>query len=360
MENGITKRQSAALQGVAVWMLLYHHMYSQVTEYESIFPFLQADAVRRIAWFCKICVGIFAFVSGYGMYYSMERMPRERFFGRMRAEYRAVSVRILKLYGKLWLVILLLMVYFLGILHSQVTAETLLGNLTALNPTFNGTWWYVEQYAKMLLLFPLLDLFLTHFDGPAETGKKRLFYSAAAAVCLAAVAAGYLWLPPLRNLLTAVEEGLRISFLLAFAVGYLTARYRLYGRADSLVRRAGGDAAAAGLAVVLTGAVIAFRTALAADPSYARVDFVLTPLLIYGVLTLLSYVRPLESFFVWWGGHSTYMWLVHTFVDVSGFRPYVRPDLLRYLLTLAISAAVAAALKTLESMPGKLLKRRRP
>ena len=64
----MTKRQSAVLQGVAIWMMLYHHLYSEAAEYESLFPFLQADAVRRIAWFCKICVGIFAFVSGYGMY----------------------------------------------------------------------------------------------------------------------------------------------------------------------------------------------------------------------------------------------------------------------------------------------------
>ena len=109
MENGITKNQSAVLQGVAIWMMVYHHLYSFAVEYDSLLPFLQADAAQRIAWFCKLCVGIFAFVSGYGMYHVMDRQTRGRFFGRLLAEYRCALVRILKLYGKLWTVLLIYM-----------------------------------------------------------------------------------------------------------------------------------------------------------------------------------------------------------------------------------------------------------
>lgn len=77
MENGITKRQSAVLQGVAILMMVYHHLYSFAVEYDSLLPFMQVDTVQKIAWFCKLCVGIFAFISGYGMYYVMGRQTKK-------------------------------------------------------------------------------------------------------------------------------------------------------------------------------------------------------------------------------------------------------------------------------------------
>lgn len=360
MENGMTKKQSAILQGVAIWMMLYHHLYSEAAEYAPLFPCLQADIVRRIAWFCKICVGIFAFVSGYGMYYGMERQPRETFFGRMKAEYCYVLPRILKLYGRLWLVLLIFMACFFGILRRPFDAGQVWGNLTAFEPTYNRAWWYVEQYAKMLLLLPFLDLLLTSFSDPAETKKKRVFYAAGAVVCVGAVAAGLLW-KPLWDLLSDVRRGLRVSFLLVFAAGYLAARCRVYQKVDRLLKKK-GEWAAVCFAAVLTAVVIALRVMLATGPAYGRADFLLTPLLVYGLLKIFSCLKPLETFFAWWGGQSTYMWLVHGFLYEKTFR-YVKSlttlDFPGYLAALAVSAFAAVLLKALEGLPRRLLQRRR-
>ncbi|MCM1103141.1 MAG: acyltransferase [Clostridium sp.] len=359
MENGMTKKQSALMQGVAVWMMLYHHLYSYATEYTSCLPFMQPDVARRIAWFCKICVGIFAFVSGYGMYHEMAGQPRERFFGRMGNEYRRVLRRILKLYGKLWLVLAIFMACFFGILKRPFTPALFWGNFTALHPTYNAAWWYVEQYAKMLLVLPLLDLLLTRFEKREETKKKWLFYVSLAAAGLVVVLAGALWQPALWAWLSAVRRGLRVSFLLIFAVGYLTARYRVYQRADRLLKRI-NRWAPLGLSVVLIAAVITLRVALAKDPAYGRTDFIWTPLLTYGLLTVCSYVKPLETLFAWWGGQSTYIWLVHGFVYEKAcffVKSYVGLDLLGYLAALAVSTAAAVLLKMLERLPGCLLRK---
>ena len=48
MENGITKRQSAILQGAAIWMMVYHHLYSFAVEYGSLLPFMRLYTVQRI------------------------------------------------------------------------------------------------------------------------------------------------------------------------------------------------------------------------------------------------------------------------------------------------------------------------
>lgn len=356
MENGITKKQSAILQGVAIWMMVYHHLYSFAVEYESLLPFLHVGTVQKIAWFCKLCVGIFAFVSGYGMYYVTDRQPKERFGERLLAEYRCVLIRILKLYGKLSLVLLVYMGIYFGILKLPFTVGELLGNLTALNPTYNGAWWYVEQYAKMLLVLPFLDLLLTRFEHPAERKRKWIFFLALALLGAGAALVGRLWYPPLWALLLTVKSGLRISFLLIFVVGYLFARFALYQRIDKGLRQLGKWMPIC-LSVALVGIVIALRIALATDAAYAKLDFLLTPLFVYGLLTLLSYVPPLCRFLVWWGHQSTYIWLVHGFVYGWLYlllRPRVRLDIGIYLAVLLASSAVALLLKTLEKLPGKM------
>lgn len=359
MESGITKKQSTALQGVAILMMVYHHLFSFATEYVSPLPFIQADIVRRIAWFCKLCVGIFAFVSGYGMYHVMQGQPGERFFGRLMAEYRCVLVRILRLYGKLWLVILIFKGIDFLVSGRPFVAAQLPGNLTALNPTYNGAWWYVEQYAKMLLVLPLLDLLLTRFDRPAESRKKRTFFIVLAVLGLGAALAGRLWLPALWDLLLAVGKSMRISFLLIFVVGYLMARFALYQRLDKALRPAGVWGRVC-VSVTLIAVVIAVRVPLATDASYARLDFILTPLLVYGLLTLLDYVKPLSTFLVWWGRQSTYIWLVHVFFYEwlqHAVRSSVRLDIWVYLAVLLASAAVSFALKAPGNLASRLLRR---
>lgn len=360
MEKGITKKQSAILQGVAIFMMVYHHLYSYAVEYESLLPFLRVDTVRTIAWFCKICVGIFAFVSGYGMYYVMEQLPGKQFGRRLLAEYQCVLVRILKLYAKLWLVLAIYMGIYFGVLRLPFTVTELLGNLTALTPTYNGAWWYVEQYAKMLLVLPFLDLLLTCFEQPAEKKRKWLFFLVLALLGIVAVLVGRLWWPALWDLLLAVKRGLRISFLLVFVVGYVVARFSLYQHLDRGLRHLGKWVPLC-LSVGITGIVIALRVEFATDAAYAKLDFLFTPLLVYGLLTLLSYVPPLCSFLRWWGHQSTYIWLVHGFMYGWLYlliRPHVRLDIWIYLAVLLASAAVALVLKALEKLPAKLFKKK--
>ena len=67
---GLTKSDSLRLKGVAMLMMFFHHLYCQVSRFDgyeiSFSPFGQ-DAVVDVAMFFKLCVSIFAFVSGYGL-----------------------------------------------------------------------------------------------------------------------------------------------------------------------------------------------------------------------------------------------------------------------------------------------------
>lgn len=79
--NYLDKSASAALKGVAILLMLFHHMYRKPSMFDdyglSFAPFEQADVVDFAA-VCKICVSIFAFISGYGLYLSYSKFDKTR------------------------------------------------------------------------------------------------------------------------------------------------------------------------------------------------------------------------------------------------------------------------------------------
>ena len=70
MTNGLKKEDSAALKGLAVLLLIFHHCYrlaDRIERYQVDLCGLTTEQLVAIAECCKICVAIFAFVSGYGL-----------------------------------------------------------------------------------------------------------------------------------------------------------------------------------------------------------------------------------------------------------------------------------------------------
>ena len=69
--NYLDKSASAALKGVAILLMLFHHMYRKPSMFDkyglSFAPFEQADVVD-FAIVCNICESIYAFMSGYALY----------------------------------------------------------------------------------------------------------------------------------------------------------------------------------------------------------------------------------------------------------------------------------------------------
>ena len=67
-------KKSKILYGIAVLMMVYHHMFCIPErlncEYYSVLNNIYPGLEIKIACFFKICVAIYAFVSGYGIFYS--------------------------------------------------------------------------------------------------------------------------------------------------------------------------------------------------------------------------------------------------------------------------------------------------
>ena len=75
-----SKDNTLALKGIAIIMLLFHHCFSTVSRFEnysvSFFPLTQNFVVEMTLTF-KICVSIFAFITGYGLVLSLRKLSKK-------------------------------------------------------------------------------------------------------------------------------------------------------------------------------------------------------------------------------------------------------------------------------------------
>ena len=76
LKGSFTKEDSLCLKGVAILFMVLHHCFCSVDRFEAytvnFAPFSQDFAVD----FCnylKICVSMFAFITGYGLYLSAKK-----------------------------------------------------------------------------------------------------------------------------------------------------------------------------------------------------------------------------------------------------------------------------------------------
>ena len=335
----ITKKQSVMIQGIAVLLMMYHHFFLDPSELAISYG--NIELVKQTAWFGKICVGMFAFVSGYGVFYGFSALKREQFFTTLWENYRKTFVRMLRVFGKYWYVLLIFKGIDFIIRKEMFYPVEFWENFFAIKVTYNGTWWYMQQYVLMMLLAPLLHLLLEPFE-KKERRKKCIFYG----VLLAGTAAiGFVMWGKDPEMFNALIHGLRPSFLAIFLMGYLFSRFSVYERIR-IENLSGILKIIIGLGLI--AAMVVLRIQITPEASFARYDFVIVPVFVTGVLLVMEQVKILAqgSFFV--GRYATYMWLIHISIFYYTRKlclQYISQFFLFYVVQVGITLAVAWLMK---------------
>ena len=148
-------RQTHILKGIAVLLLLVHHGLDPVSK--ELSGFAGRLAVNGVSY-AKLCVAVFALLSGYGMYLSYER--------REKPMARFVLAHILKLYA-VFLLAALVQIAVVACLRGGLAAiyperpaffmllDVLAFSYHAGTPKFVNAWWYVTATLIYYCLFPL-------------------------------------------------------------------------------------------------------------------------------------------------------------------------------------------------------------
>lgn len=357
-KDGMTKEDSRILQGICISMMLFHHLFLQGVmpgkDYRLVLSFGEVQTEMVIAWFCKICVAMYAYLSGYGMCHVLLKQEPERLAEAYRSAYEAVWKRLKKFYLHFWyvaLVSLLVMTVFFG---WQLQPKDVLTDLLGITAVYNGSWWYVLQYVKMMMLLPLFHVMFIRLGDDKEERKKWMLYGPV-------LAGGFLGLLLLgifkHGIYVRIRQTIYLWFhtetLYAFFVGYLMARFQVYQRADTLLTKKRLRMPAMLLCLCIP---VAVRIHLADSAAYALTDYILLPFFTYGLLVLLEKQTAVRKVLGCLGTYSFTMWLIHLFfldasvgdpVGVLGF--HVSPGVFLALLFLSLLGAV------LLSIPEKLL-----
>ena len=317
-KSGMTKEESAVIKGLAIWMMVYHHRFNGVAlyggHYHSLLNFGGVNLEQALAWFCKLCVALYAFVSGYGMFYSLRKgdeTEQNKLFPALLNKYRIVLKRLWNFYRQYWLVLIVYVLLNWLLYRQPILWKELLANLLGISSSYNGSWWYVFQYVKMMAAVPILDVLFIRFPSKTEELLKWIL-----PVCVIG-AGSVLW-----GGFFQLVDWIRPAFTAVFVMGYLFAKYSVYQRLNQwMIDWRKGWAIAFCLAVL--GAVICLRVVLAKDADYAQTDFLIAPIFIYSLLYLLRYLKNFSRILAWFGGYSTYIWLFHLFFFGQAFERIV-------------------------------------
>ena len=130
-------------------MMLCLHLFNTL-DYENLFiPLFFAfgkPLIYYISLFCDACVPIFAFVSGYGLYYK---------YSQSAVVYNAQNfTRLRVLYVNFWVIIFLFCVVGGRMCESPTIPGNLyelLLNASGLHTTYNGAWWFFTTYVFFVL-----------------------------------------------------------------------------------------------------------------------------------------------------------------------------------------------------------------
>ena len=147
------------LKSIGILMMLALHLFNR--DYNGLFQpivFIGSQPLSYyISLFCDACVPIFAFVSGYDLYYSYCKDSN--------AFLTKNIIRSKKLYIRYWVILLVFAVLLGWILNKDGYPgdwEKFLLNFTGINPSYNGAWWYFTIYIAFIFTaafwFKLLDV----------------------------------------------------------------------------------------------------------------------------------------------------------------------------------------------------------
>ncbi|MEM9448741.1 MAG: acyltransferase [Cyanobacteria bacterium P01_E01_bin.6] len=288
-----TRERTNIAKGVAICLMFAHHLYAfgdrllDDNRYIPLIPFFDAEAY--IGNFGNICVSMFLFLSGYGMYLGYRHSSKKS----------ALAYALNKLkdfYINYWRYFIIFvpvgLLFFQNVtlwnshqLRYSTEPVLFLKNLIGWDSTYNAEWWFVRMFVvTLLLLFPL-------YAKLAEQNSALLIL--------------------LSLFLFFVNKEVHpwgmfgfVFWQTSFACGIVCARLNLFS--SELIQT--GDIATWHNTIL--GFLLCFFFRLKVDS--ADYDFLIVPFFIYFSIRIVEQLRT-SQLFAYLGKYSFSLWLTHSF-----------------------------------------------
>ena len=348
-------RQTNAAKGIAILCMVFHHLFyraSRYTTYGLTGLIISQDVTYTIANDMKVCVAIFAFLSGFGMVMktraAAESQPKltPAWFARNAAESYLKLVR--DTFFLMAIIIPLSVILHLERSPAAVwnpkgeadTGRIILGVLTNMSGTagffgygwFIRAWWYLKIAILFILCFPLLYLILTKLR---KTGWILLLAFSVFAV------------PMVLGLNVKRDQIWR--YLPAFLSGMILADKNVIGGISGWTgeKRIRKIMLGSTLLVLLAASVVIRHNT-------SRLQYVIQSfqaiIIFLAVVFFIPKLPGIYPMLVVLGKNSKYMWLIHTYIFGQLMMEWLfsmRNIWLIYGFLVVLTLAVSAVLRKL-------------
>lgn len=309
-EDNFGKNDAKKLKAVALLLMLLHHCFLKgrfEQFYISFWP-LSANVVVNIAFYSRICVSMFAFVSGYGLYlaYGSRNCSADKW----------VWQRLKKTLSDFWFVYVLSFAVCMLIDRRPISvygfeSSLMLGGFNmlidflGLSHLFGveslcATWWYMSAAVTFILLCPIIHMLIE---------KCGCLCTMAVLVCISLCAGA------------ALNVKAILDFLVAFSVGMMFAKTGLFGLYEHFYFF--GKDGYETLSELLKLLILLVAMFISYKLYHALIEKGIWDYLVYGLLPVpvivfaKSYIIGLpllDRFLELLGKHTTNIFLTHTFI----------------------------------------------
>lgn len=328
--NELSLDDTWAIKGIALLLLLAHHLFS------SNGGFLPHPIILEIGRVGKVCVSLFVFLSGYGL-------TKSWVAGKSHNLAQFYCKHYIKLYFNYWFWWLFFVPLGFLCFHYTLTGiygdkHTILGFIIDLlglatafkTPTVNPTWWFYSCILLFYTLFPLL----------VRMVKNK-------------ISAILLFLFSILIWKSSFPGGWMTFYLISFVSGSIFAYYNLFDKICSLKVNTWG------MSIILVILIGLYRQS---GYRYAGgyVDFLLSFSIINAYLKIckIKYVNKIgggKKTLIFLGKHSFNIFLFHTFIYYLYFPEFIywsKNPLIIFLLLLGSTLLISVMAEYLKKIIG--------
>lgn len=348
---GLSKNVSNILYGFAILQMVWGHLFlfeEKVPGWISLAT-IHGISIERIISVSFSCVSIFAFITGYGM---CKKMESQNNFSGGEYSYKEIIINNVKysikkyisLMKQVWLVFIIFIPIGIIFFDKKWEFRELILNFWGISSSINKEWWYIRFYICLLLMFPLLDIIYT-ISKIIIKNEKMIIIS-----IIFLIAVGILY----KNTRSLFCFGSYIVFI----SGYLCARFKIFD--DLKVNKITLAISVIAIIVLLISkCVMLFYLGL--DQKYDKfMDAYTIPVLICAIVVLYTQTKNSMFWIVisFFGRHSSYIWLTHTFFCYYYLQRIIimpKYSVLVFSFTLFLATISALALEWLQKKMTKVI-----
>lgn len=315
--NSFTIQYTNMIKGVALLLLLCNH-FCVVKDWitppnELIDIYIKGKPLLGyIGAFGKICVALWAFLSGIGAYYTYKKG--------IRMAYRSNLVRLANLMIQYMLILFVVFIPIIGLLHPNFVGESydlsishIVCNVFACDAEYDKAAWYLRFYIMFVVSFPLLVWI------KRKIKSDYVFYIL--------IFLAFLFLPkfisplvgdmPLGTIPMKQAFGEYCSYILIVISGYAVAEYNLFERGlDKFDKK--WNLCLCVIVLLVAMALRSYTKSINLGVVSVYTDIVITPFVVYAFFVFFQYASErVKRIFVYIGKASMVVWLVHWVFNIG-------------------------------------------